>query len=140
MEDLSLHILDIVENSIRAKAKNIEIKLTQNETQDTLLLEVADDGEGMDEEAVMRSRDPFYTTKAGKKVGLGLSFLAQSAEEADGTLEIESAKGRGTKVTATFRLSHIDRKPLGNFEETLKCLKATHPEVNFRFEYVVTNG
>jgi len=140
MEDLSLHILDIVENSIRAKAKNIEIKLTQNETQDTLLLEVADDGEGMDEEAVMRSRDPFFTTKAGKKVGLGLSFLAQSAEEADGTLEIESAKGRGTKVTATFRLSHIDRKPLGNFEETLKCLKATHPEVNFRFEYVVTNG
>ncbi len=140
MEDLSLHILDIVENSLRAKAKNIEIKLTQNETQDTLILEVADDGEGMDEEAAIRSKDPFYTTKASKKVGLGLSFLAQSAEEADGTLEIESAKGRGSKVTATFRLSHIDRKPLGDFEETLKCLTATHPEVNFRFQYVVTNG
>lgn len=138
MEDLSLHILDIVENSLRANAKNIEIRLFQNEKNDTLVLEVSDDGEGMNEETVRQSLDPFFTTKMGKKVGLGLPFLAQAAEEADGKLEVESMEGRGTKVVVTFRLSHVDRKPLGNVEETVKCLKATHPEVSFRFEHVRT--
>ena len=136
MEDLSLHILDIVENSLRANAKNIEVRLIQNEEKDQLILEVIDDGEGMNEETVRQSLDPFFTTKTGKKVGLGLPFLVQAAEEADGELKVESIEGRGTRVVVTFRLSHVDRKPLGNVEETMKCLKATHPEVSFRFEHV----
>lgn len=136
MEDLSLHILDIVENALRAGANNVIIRLVQNKREDWLILEVADDGEGMDEETLRRALDPFFTTKAGKRIGLGLPFLAQAAEEAGGKLHIESAPGKGTKVTATFRLSHIDRKPLGNLEETVRCLKATHPEVGFRFEHM----
>lgn len=135
MEDLSLHILDIVENSLRANAKNIEVRLIQNEDKNQLILEVTDDGEGMNEETVRQSLDPFFTTKTGKKVGLGLPLLGQAAEEADGKLEVESMEGRGTKVVVTFKLSHIDRKPIGNLDETIKCLKATHPEVNFCFEY-----
>jgi C4-dicarboxylate-specific signal transduction histidine kinase len=134
MEDLSLHILDIAENAIRAKARNVGIRVIQNDDDDTLIVEVTDDGEGMNEEAVKRSIDPFFTTKAGKNVGLGLPFLAQSVQEAEGTLNVESAAGGGTKVTAVFRLSHIDRKPLGNLDETVRCLKATHPEVNFVVE------
>lgn len=140
MEDLSLHILDIVENSLRANAKNIEIRLIQNEDKDQLILEVADDGEGMNEETLRQSINPFFTTKTGRKVGLGVPLLAQSAEEAGGQLEIESISGKGTKVIATFKLSHIDRKPLGNLDETIKCLKATHPEVSFLFEHVSTDG
>lgn len=135
MEDLSLHILDIVENSLRANAKHIEIKLIQDEKTDKLTLEVIDDGEGMSEETMKQSLNPFFTTKRGKKVGLGLPFLAQSAEEAGGKLEIESMKGKGTKVTAEFTLSHIDRKPIGNIEETVRCLEATHPEVSFCFDF-----
>ncbi|MCL4538578.1 MAG: ATP-binding protein [Bacteroidetes bacterium] len=134
MEDLSLHILDIVENSLRANAKHIEIKLIQDEKKDRLTLEIIDDGEGMSEETRKQSLNPFFTTREGKKIGLGLSFLAQSAEEAGGKLEIESMKGKGTKVTAEFTLSHIDRKPIGNIEETVRCLKATHPDVCFDFE------
>ena len=140
MEDLSLHILDIVENSLRANAKNIQIKLTQSREKDLLIVEVADDGEGMDEETLKQAVDPFFTTKEGKRTGLGLPFLSQSAEEAGGKLEIESARGKGTKVIATFKLSHIDRKPLGNLQETVKCLKATHLDVNLSFESVNTNG
>ena len=140
MEDPSLHILDIVENSLRANAKNIGIKLIQNENNDTLTLEVTDDGEGMSEEMRQHSLDPFFTTKEGKNVGLGLPLLAQSAEEANGKLEIESMRGKGTKVTVVFRRSHIDRKPIGNLEETMKCLKATHPEVDFGFEYESNDG
>lgn len=135
VEDLSLHILDIVENSLRANARNIEIKLTEDGTRDKLILEIKDDGEGMSEETTQHALDPFFTTKNGKQVGLGLSFLAQSAEEAGGELRIESAIGEGTRVIADFRLSHIDRKPLGDIGETIRCLEATHPEVHFSFEH-----
>ena len=138
MEDLSLHILDIAENALRAGAKNVFIRLTQSKKDDQLVLEVSDDGEGMNEENARRSLDPFFTTKRGRRVGLGLPLLAQAAEEAGGTLEVQSAPGKGTKVIATFALSHIDRKPLGNIEQTLHCLKATHPEVCFRFENLET--
>jgi signal transduction histidine kinase len=137
MEDISLHILDIVENSIRAKAKNIKIRLTERKQEDLLMLEISDDGEGMDEEHVKSSTDPFFTTKSEKKTGLGLPFLAQSVEEAEGSLDITSAPGKGTTVMARFKRSHIDRRPLGDFEETVRCLKAAHPDVHFSFEYVV---
>jgi len=136
MEDLSLHILDIAENALRAGAENVTIRLVQSKRQDRLVLEVVDDGEGMSEEEARRSLDPFFTTKGGKKVGLGLPLLAQAAEQAAGNLEVESVLGKGTRVTATFGLSHIDRTPLGNLQETLQCLRATHPEVRIRFEEV----
>lgn len=134
MEDVSLHILDIVENALRAGAKNIVIRLAQRKQADRLVLEVIDDGKGMNEETKRRSLDPFFTTKQGRRVGLGLPLLAQAAEEAGGTLEVESAPGQGTRVIATFGLSHIDRRPLGDIQKTLYCLEATHPEVCFRFE------
>lgn len=139
MEDVSLHILDIVENALRAGARNVLIRLTEGRRADRLVLEIADDGGGMSEETKRQVLDPFFTTKNGKRVGLGLPFLAQAAEEAGGKLEVESAPGKGTRVIATFGLSHIDRKPLGNIEETLHCLKATHPDVCFRFERVETD-
>ena len=139
MEDISLHILDIAENALRAGAKNVFIRLAQSKRDDRLVLEVTDDGEGMNDEARKRSVDPFYTTKGGKRVGLGLPLLAQAAEEAGGELEVQSVPGKGTKVIATLGLSHIDRKPIGNIEETLQCLRATHPEVCFRFESVETD-
>jgi len=139
MEDVSLHILDIVENALRAGARSVLVRLTEGKREDRLILEVIDDGEGMDEETKRRALDPFFTTKGGKRVGLGLPFLAQAAEEAGGRLEVKSAPGKGTTVIATFGLSHIDRKPLGNIEETLYCLKATHPDVCFRFESVETD-
>lgn len=136
MEDVSLHILDIVENGLRAGAKHIVVRLTQRKQADRLVLEVIDDGKGMDEETKRRCLDPFFTTKEGKRVGLGLAFLSQAAEEAGGTLEVESAPGQGTRVIATFGLSHIDRRPLGDIKKTLYCLEATHPEVCFRFETI----
>lgn len=136
MEDLSLHILDIVENSIRAKAENIEIKLIEDKEKNLLSLIIKDDGEGMDEETKNRVFSPFFTTKERKKTGLGLPFLYQSATEAGGNMVIESNKQKGTTIKATFVLNHIDRKPIGNIDETMKCLKVTHPDINFYFEYV----
>jgi signal transduction histidine kinase len=136
MEDLSLHILDVVENSIRAHATRVIVRLTESKVEDLLTLEIGDDGEGMDETTRRQCLDPFFTTKKGKNVSLGLSLLAQSAEEAGGKLVVETAKGKGTKVIATYRLSHIDRRPLGDLDGTIRCVKGTHPEINFSYDHV----
>ena len=136
MEDISLHILDIAENSIRVKAKNINIMIIEDKKNDLLTLTIEDDGEGMVDKTKEYAPNPFFTTKKGKKVGLGLAFLSHSAEEAGGAMKIESEPGKGTKITATFKLGHIDRKPYGNLNETIKCLKTTHPEINITFDHV----
>ena len=135
MEDLSLHILDIVENSIAARAGRVEIKVAEDVERDLLTIEIIDDGLGMDEETVEKVADPFFTTRTTRKVGLGLPLLAQAAGESGGGVEIQSRFGKGTKIKATFGRSHIDRKPWGNMEETLKTLIAGHPEIDFIYEY-----
>jgi len=136
MADISLHVLDIAENSIRANARNVNITITENKKDNLLTLTFEDDGEGMDDKTKTYAVNPFFTTKKGKKVGLGLSFLSHSAEEAGGAMKIESEPGKGTKITATFKLGHIDRRPFGNLNETIKCLKITHPEINIAFDHV----
>ncbi len=136
MEDFSLHILDIAENSIRANAKNINILITEDKINDLLTLTIEDDGKGMNTKTKEYALNPFFTTKKGKKVGLGLAFLSHSAEEADGSMKIESEPGKGTRIVATFKLEHIDRRPLGNLNDTIKCLKITHPEINITFNHV----
>lgn len=133
MEDLSLHILDIAENSVNARAQRIEILITRDVEQDLLRLEINDDGTGMDRETLSRVRDPFFTTK-GKKTGLGLPFLVQAAEQSGGGLTIASAPGKGTKVTATFGWSNVDRPPLGDMAGTIMTLIAGHPDVDFVYE------
>ena len=135
MEDLSLHILDIVENSITAGAKKIEIKIIEEKKKDSLTIEITDDGKGMDEKTLKKVMDPFFTTRNTRKVGLGLPFLAQSAEESGGSIKIESEPDKKTTVKATFGYSHIDRKPFGDVGETLKVLIVGNPDINFIFEY-----
>lgn len=122
MEDLSLHILDISENSITAGASTIEITINEDTKQNTLLLEIKDNGKGLDRETQQKVLDPFYTTRETRRVGLGLSLLAQAAKEAEGDLTLQSQEGKGTTVTARFAHDHIDRKPLGNIAETLITL------------------
>ena len=136
MEDLSLHIMDIAENSLRAGAENIAIRLVENTENHTLTLEIEDDGPGMDEEMLKNAANPFFTTKDGKKFGLGLSLLSQATEEVGGTMNIERGHNRGIKITATFYTDNIDLKPIGNIDKTLRVLRAAHPEINFSFEHI----
>ena len=135
-----MHILDIVENSIRAYAKMIEIKIIEEKKKDLLTIEIIDDGKGMDEKTLKNVLDPFFTTKNTRKVGLGLSLLAQSAEESGGSIKIESKPNQGTKVKATFGYSHIDRKPLGDVHESLKVLIIANPDINFIYKYQKDNA
>ena len=135
MEDLSLHILDIVENAIAAKAKKIDVVIMEELNEDRLVIEIIDDGIGMDEHVKEKATDPFFTTRTSRRVGLGLSLLAQAAREAGGMLRIESELGKGTKVTATFQYSHIDRKPLGSMIETMTTLLLGNPELDISYRH-----
>lgn len=135
MEDLSLHILDIVENSIEAKATKIFIGIDQNIKNNLLVIEIKDNGQGMNKETLKKAVDPFYSTRRTRKVGLGLALLNQATRECGGTFEIKSEIKKGTLIRATFQNSHIDRKPLGDLKTTLMTLIATHPEINFIVDF-----
>ncbi len=133
MEDISLHILDIAENSVRADARTIEIILTRDRPHDLLRIEVIDDGRGMDATKLAKARDPFFTTKH-KKTGLGIPFLSQAAEQAGGRVTVDSAPGRGTRVVATFQWGHVDRPPIGSLMETFLTLIVGNPDADFVYE------
>lgn len=135
MEDLSLHILDVAENSISSSAKRIEIRINEDSENDVLIVEIKDDGKGMDEQTLHKALDPFFTTRTTRRVGLGLPLLAQAARETEGKIDLDSRPGRGTTVKATFGYSHPDRKPIGDILETIRTLVMGHPEIVFLYEH-----
>ncbi len=136
MQDISLHILDIVENSVNAEATRVEIRIVEDKPGDLLTIKIRDNGQGMDGETAKRAFDPFYSSKHGKRIGLGIPLLAQAAREGGGSFAIESTPEGGTSIVATFKYSHPDRKPLGDVEGTIRMLRLTHPEMSFDYEYV----
>ena len=140
MEDLSLHILDIAENSISASAKRIEIRIDEDQAKDLLTIEIKDDGKGMDEQTLQKVLDPFYTTRTTRRVGLGLSLLAQATRESDGTIELDSKPGIGTTIKANFRFNHLDRKPMGDIDETIRTLVVGNPGIDFLYEHRKNNS
>lgn len=136
MRDMSLHILDIAENSVRAGASVVEIEVTVDRGRDMLAISVRDDGRGMDDPA-MKKADPFFTSKQDKRFGLGLPLFKQAAEECGGSFEIDSEPGRGTMVRAEFQLSHPDLKPLGDMGATLAALVQARPGMDFVFRHAL---
>ncbi|OGF65196.1 MAG: hypothetical protein A2Y62_17665 [Candidatus Fischerbacteria bacterium RBG_13_37_8] len=132
MEDLSLHILDIAQNCIDAKASFIQIRINEDNERNELMLEIKDNGTGMDKQTLEIIRDPLGTTKK-KKFGLGIPLFLQSAEESGGRIEIQSEINKGTAVKAYFQLDNIDMKPLGDVAKTLIILIGTNPAIDFYY-------
>lgn len=118
MDELSLHIIDIVHNSVSAGAKNIEVIIIDNDEEDIISFEIIDDGKGMGEEVLKKIEDPFFTSK-NKKVGLGIPLLKQLAESTGGIFEINSKLNKGTRVKVTLPKSNPDLPPLGNLNDTI---------------------
>jgi len=135
MRELSLHILDIVQNSLAAGAARVDLAIRVDLPTDRMTIEVADNGCGMGPEMVRRVTDPFVTTRTTRKVGLGLPLLQAATQRCNGDLSIASSPGRGTTVTATFQYSHIDRAPLGDIINTLTVIIGGNPEIAFSFTY-----
>lgn len=135
MPEISLNILDIAENSVRAGAKLVHIQIEADTMMDYLFVAILDDGCGMTPEQNAQAADPFFTTRTTRSVGLGLSFFKFAAEASGGSFSIESKLGVGTQVNAGFTLSHIDRMPLGDISSTIHTLILNSPQTDFIYEY-----
>jgi hypothetical protein len=119
MRELSLHVLDLLQNSLEAGATRLDVSIEEDLAVDRLTIEVRDNGRGMSTETVREVLNPFFTTRTTRHVGLGLPLLAAAAQRCDGHLTVDSQPGSGTAVSAAFRHSHLDRAPLGNMANTL---------------------
>jgi len=137
MDELSLNILDIAQNSIAAEATLIKIDVDEDSKTDKITIKVSDNGKGMSEEFLKTVFDPFVTTRTTRKVGLGISFFKEAAELTGGSLVINSIEGAGTTITAVFIKSHIDCQPMGSLTETIITLVTFNTEINFIIKYKV---
>ncbi|MCD6291649.1 MAG: ATP-binding protein [Anaerolineae bacterium] len=135
MRELALHLLDIAENSVAAGARNVTITIEEDTRGDRIRLAVEDDGKGMDAEMAERVTDPFVTSRTTRRVGLGIPLLKAAAEACNGSLQIVSAPGRGTRVEVDFQRSHVDRMPLGDVVSTMLTLLVGFPDVHWTFHY-----
>ncbi len=135
MRELSLHILDIAQNSITAGSSCIVIEIVEDSIQDLFSIEIIDNGKGMDEDFLKKVTDPFVTTRQTRKVGLGISLFKAAAEMCNGRFTIQSTIGKGTIVTAQFQRSHIDRVPLGNIAETMMTLIMANEHIDYIYKH-----
>lgn len=135
LTELSLNILDVANNSIRAGADLVVIEVRIYKTEDTLTIKIVDNGHGMTKEQLSHVEDPFFTTRTTRDVGLGIPFLKQAAEITGGTFSIESVPHEKTMVYATFCLSHIDRMPLGDICSTIYSLVLANQKIDFLYVF-----
>ena len=133
MKEISLNVLDIAENSVKAGAALTEISIEETETK--LSVSIKDNGCGMDEETLNRVTDPFYTTRTTRKVGLGIPLFKEAAEQTGGSFSIWSRENVGTHTNAVFNKDHLDCMPLGDIISTVTTLIQGHPDSDFLFTH-----
>ncbi len=144
MKELSLNVLDIAQNSIKAEATLVGIHIC--ETEESLSFSIVDNGYGMTQEKVDRLVDPFYTTRTTRKVGLGIPFLKLAAEQTGGHIRVTSRDKatwpdeHGTTVEAVFMKNSIDFTPMGDITSTIITLIQGAPDIDFDFTYKTPNG
>lgn len=137
MTEISLNILDVAQNSVRANASLTRISVKADTKQDFLEVIIEDNGCGMNDKQLENVEDPFFTTRTTRKVGLGIPFFKLAAESTGGSFNIASQIGKGTTVTAVFGLSHIDRMPLGDMTSTIHTIITMNPTLDFVYEYQI---
>ncbi len=131
-----MHIMDIIQNSVRAKASLVELKIKESEKDDLFSISIKDNGFGMSEEVLAKAIDPFFTTRTTRKVGLGLSLLKQNAEMTGGKMEISSKEGVGTELEAVFSHRHLDRPAMGDIAGTMVLLVGANPKMDFIYIHI----
>ena len=139
MKELSLHILDITQNSIRAQAQLVKLVIVESPANNQLTIIIEDDGCGIPADRLQHITDPFVTTRTTRRVGLGLSLFKAAAEACGGYFEISSTVGVGTKVTGSFMRDHIDRAPLGNMADTVLAMVMSFGETDLYYEHDYNN-
>lgn len=140
MKELSLHILDIAQNSITAGASLIEIYIHENIADNILQIIIEDNGCGMSKDYLSKIKDPFFTSRKNRKVGMGIPLLDAAANQCGGNLDIHSDLGFGTKLSANFISNHIDLAPIGNMPESMQALIASAPDIDFVYTHKKGNN
>ena len=138
MREISLHLLDIAENSVAAGARQVDLRVHEDFHGDRLWAMVKDDGRGMSPDMLAAVADPFTTSRTTRKVGLGIPLLKAAAEACNGSLTIDSLPGQGTCVEVTFQHSHIDRMPLGDIAGTILTLVVAYPDIRWLYRHTVS--
>lgn len=139
MGELMLHILDICQNSFKANASLVEIIINEDILNNVLTIEIIDNGTGMSQEVLDKVRDPFYTTRTTRKVGLGISLLELSTLQCNGSFTINSKLDKGTSLKATYQYDHIDRAPIGNIEDTIYLLCLNEQGCHIKYTHIINN-
>ena len=140
MRELSLNVMDVAQNSVRAEASLVEIEVEESDKNDSLSITIRDNGCGMTQEQVQQVIDPFFTTRTTRKVGLGVPLFKMSAEQTGGSFDITSEVGRGTQTRARYVKSHVDMTPLGDINSTVSILIRCNPEIDFVFTHSTDKG
>ena len=135
MRDLSLHLLDLAENAIRAQATLVHVLVEESPSSNRLKLSIIDNGKGMSPEFLASVKSPFSTTRTTRKVGLGIPLMKATAERSGGKLTIDSTLGKGTAIITELEYNHIDRPPLGRVEDTIVSLMSFHHGIDIHFTY-----
>ncbi len=136
MKNIADHILDIAENSLRAEASRVEIFLSIDTTLNKMKLSFVDDGVGMSEEMVDKIKDPFFSTRKTRRIGMGIPLLIQNSEMAGGQVTISSKEGEGTIVVATYDYDNLDCPPLGDIADAIYFLSSQHMKLRIIFDYI----
>ena len=139
LPEISLNILDVAQNSIRANADLIQITIHKDIQKEILTISIEDNGCGMDSTQLEQVIDPFYTTRTTRKIGLGVPFFRSAALQTGGTFTIESTPNVGTKIIATFIQSNIDCMPLGDIASTILILITMNEQIDFIYTYSTQN-
>ncbi len=137
MRELSLNVLDIAQNSVSAKATLITVEVIESTKENDLFIGIYDNGKGMDKETLESVKDPFYTTRTTRKVGMGIPLFKMAAEMTGGSFDIESEVGVGTKVKAYFKTNHLDFYPLGDMCSTVLMLITMNLHIDFVYRYKI---
>ena len=135
MRELSLNVMDVAQNSVRAQASLVYITVAESDREDRLTISISDNGCGMTDEQVQQVIDPFFTTRTTRKVGLGVPLFKLSAEQTGGSFSITSQVGKGTTTTAIYVKSSVDMTPLGDIDGTVRILIQCNPDIDFIFTH-----
>ncbi|NJK95937.1 MAG: ATP-binding protein [Bacteroidales bacterium] len=140
MKELSLHIMDLAQNSITAKATDIQIVVAEDMERNRLSIEISDNGKGMTQDVLNKASDPFFTSRTTRDVGLGIPLFKQLAEQCNGRLILSSQPGKGTRLFTEMELNHIDRQPLGDIAGVMVLLLTANPGIRFIYKHTTKNG
>jgi hypothetical protein len=140
MKELSMHILDIAQNSVRAKGKNIIIEVKELIDINIFEFSIKDDGSGIPKEIFDTIKDPFTTSRTMRKVGLGIPLLNDTCSICNGELILDTKKDIGTSIKATMEYNSIDRPPLGDIVGTIAGLITSNENINIKYIHTYNEG